>query len=69
LNFFLKRVVFILCSSSHGSTWCHATMFLIGYLAFLIACFLTFDLIFVLWLSWLLARLVCYFCSCLRGII
>jgi hypothetical protein len=34
-----------------------------------IACFLSFDLIFVFWLSLLLARFVCYFCPLPGGII
>jgi hypothetical protein len=43
-------------------TWCYATMIVIGWSVVLIACFLSLDLIFVLWLTWLLARLMCYFC-------
>jgi hypothetical protein len=57
---FLKRVVSIL-SSSHHPTWHCAAMILIGYLVVLIFCFLCLNLIFMLWLTWLLARLMCFF--------
>jgi hypothetical protein len=50
-------------------TWCCATMFLIGYLVVLIACFLYLDLIFVLSLTWMLARLMCSFCPWPGGVI
>jgi hypothetical protein len=45
--FFFLRSVISISFSSHISTWCCATMFLIGYLVFLIACFLSLDLIFL----------------------
>jgi hypothetical protein len=55
--FLLKRVVSI-PSSSHCSTCCYATVFdkLVGSFD----CLISFpDLIFVLWLIWLLTRLMC----------
>jgi hypothetical protein len=63
LNFFVfEECRFLSSSFSHHSNWCCTAMFLIGYLAVLIACFLSLDLTFVLWLTWLLARLMCSFC-------
>jgi hypothetical protein len=63
LNYFGGKNGFHPFLSFHHSTWYCAIVFLIGQLVVSVTCFLSLDLIFVFWLSWVFIYVcVYYFC-------